>query len=765
MNAVIAQRENDKIMADMGKLKSENRNRCNIVPNPKDLIALLQQADSLLRENQPGKAIPLLRNVISIRADIPEAHYMLGMAFLILGRSKDGAVALQRAVKINPGFGLAWFQLGNAHHEQQDYMAAIDAWKQANRLHKNSEICLSIGKAHLQLNQLNEAEEVLREAISLNPNNGVAYDCLGLSLSKQEHHEEAIAAHEHAINLVRNTFEQARILTHLGVAWGNNGYPEKALEYHQQALALQPGYERAYNNLAAALILMRRYEAAEVAARKATELDPKAVEAWSNLGSALSELKRDEAALECFNRAFELNPDFEYLLGRRMLLHSKLCDWKEFSENLAHIQRKTERGEKATLPFALLSLLDDPSLHRKAAEAYAAQWHPAQHIFGLLPKTSRRGKIRLGYYSADFHTHPVTAQIIELLELHDRSRFELFGFSFGPDDQSALRKRVAAAFDTFIDARHKTDNDVTALSRELGIDVAIDLVGFTGHARTSVFAERAAPLQVNYLGYPGTMGVNYYDYIIADKTLIPKDSQVLYSEKVAYMPNTYMPNDRKREISSKQFTRNELGLPSSGFVFCSFNRSYKITPQIFDMWMRVLGRVAGSVLWLSSAGSAVDSNLRQEAKNRGIDPGRLIFAERMPSLAEHFARHHVADLFLDTFPYNAHSTASDALWAGLPVLTRMGESFASRVAASLLNAIELPELITTTDTDYEALAISLAENQNKLAQIRQKLERNRLTTSLFDTPRFTKHIESAYSVMYERYLNNLPPEHIFVEQH
>jgi predicted O-linked N-acetylglucosamine transferase (SPINDLY family) len=326
-----------------------------------------------------------------------------------------------------------------------------------------------------------------------------------------------------------------------------------------------------------------------------------------------------------------------------------------------------------------------------------------------------------------------------------------------------MRVRLKGAFDKFIDVRNMSDRDVAVLARGLEIDIGVDLNGFTGDARTSIFAMRAAPVQVSYLGYPGTTGADYIDYLIADPMLIPAAHRAHYTEKVVYLPNTYQPNDRKRQISDKGFTRSELFLPQEGFIFCCFNNNYKTTPDVFDSWMRILGRVDGSVLWLLEDNEIAVRNLKKEASARGIDPNRLVFAPRM-TLPDHLARHRVADLFLDTLPYNAHTTASDALWAGLPVLTQIGETFAGRVAASLLNAAGLPELITTTRDAYEALAIELASNPAKLASIRQKLSDNRLTTPLFDTTLFTKHIEAAYTAMYERHQAGLPPDHIHVPQ-
>ncbi len=348
----------------------------------------------------------------------------------------------------------------------------------------------------------------------------------------------------------------------------------------------------------------------------------------------------------------------------------------------------------------------------------------------------------------------------ELFELHDKSQFELVGFSFGPETNDEVRARLEKSFDHFIEVGNKPEIDIAQLSRSLNIDIAVDLKGFTQDSRTGIFSYRAAPVQVNYLGYPGTMGAEYIDYIVADKILIPLNAQSRYTEKVVYLPNSYQVNDRKRVISDKKFTRQELGLPEHRFVFCCFNNNYKILPETFASWMRILKYVDGSVLWLFQDNSWAVENLKKEAKKQGITPNRLVFAERLP-LPEHLARHRQADLFLDTFPYNAHTTASDALWAGLPVLTLMGESFASRVAASLLNAIGSPELITSSQEEYEALAIELALNPTKLADIKLSLANSRLIAPLFDTPLFTKNLEAAYIKMVERYRADLEPEHIF----
>ncbi len=353
-----------------------------------------------------------------------------------------------------------------------------------------------------------------------------------------------------------------------------------------------------------------------------------------------------------------------------------------------------------------------------------------------------------------------------IFECHDKSRFDVTGLSCGPDDQSETRQRLTAAFESFIDIATQSDDQIASLVRELEIDIFVNLAGFTSGSRTGVFAKRPAPLQVNYLGYAGTMGAQFIDYIFADKIMIPESRHMCYSEKAVLLPNSYFPtsyqiNDARRSIPDRTFTRSELGLPPTGLVFCCFNNSYKIAPGFFDSWKRILNQVEGSVLWILKFNAKMASNLRTEAVTRGIAAERLIFAKRM-SMPDHLARHRLADLFLDTLPCNAHTTASDALWAGLPVLTCLGETFAGRVAGSLLNAIQLPELITTTLEDYERLAIDLASHPEKLASIKSKLAERRLTAPLFDTKLFTRHIEAAYAAMHKRQQAGLPPDHIIV---
>jgi protein O-GlcNAc transferase len=370
--------------------------------------------------------------------------------------------------------------------------------------------------------------------------------------------------------------------------------------------------------------------------------------------------------------------------------------------------------------------------------------------------------VRIAYLSADFHRHATAYLMAELFERHDRSRFEIIGVSFGVDDKSEMRKRLVAAFDQFYDVRRKSDEEVAKLLHDRQVDIAIDLKGYTTDSRPGFLAYRPTPIQASYLGFPGTMGAEFIDYIIADETVVPFEHQPFYAEKIVHLPDCYQVNDTKRKIAERMPTRQEVELPEEGCVFCCFNNNWKITPEVFGVWMRLLHAVEGSVLWLLGDNESAERNLRKEAQARGIDPARLVFAGRLP-LEDHLARHRLADLFLDTLPYNAHTTASDALWVGLPVVTRLGESFAGRVAASLLNAIGLPELVTHSIEDYEALALRLAKDPSLLEGYRNRLATNRLTHPLFDTDRFRRHIEAAYLQMWEIWQRGEQPRSFAVE--
>ena len=691
--------------------------------------SLLQDAINNIEKNNFVEAKILLSKILNIE---PENFDALNIIGVINGNENNHLEALnffKKAQKIRPDDSLINFNLAKSFSETGDDLEAIKYYQISIKLDKNHlGSLLNLGKSLEQLKKYDEALIYYDQAIKLKPDFFEANYNKGNTLS----------------TLKRN---------------------DEALIYYDQAIKLKPDFFEAYNNRGTTFKSLKRYDDALFNYDQAIKLKPDFFKAYYNKGNIFIDLKRYDEALLNYEKALKLKPDYEYLFG--MCLNTKIlmCDWQNYKDDVENLLLQISKNKKSCHCLQLLGLNDTLSIQYKSSEIWINDKHPFNFSLGPILKSKQRDKIKIGYYSPDFREHPVTNLIIELLELHNKNQFELFGFYFGPPDSSQMNKRVLAAFNNnkFFDVGLKTGKDIALMSREIEIDIAVDLAGFTKYARTDIFAYRAAPIQVNYLGYSGTMAADYMDYIIADQIIIPPESQKYYHEKVVYLPNSYQPNDRKREISKKIFTKEELDLPKEGFVFCCFNSNFKITPPTFDGWMRILKSVNGSVLWLFQENQIAASNLRKEAEFRGVNPNRLIFAKRTNLLSEHLARYREADLFLDTLPYNAHTTTSDALWAGLPVLTCMGKSFASRVAASLLNAIELPELITTTQEQYEALAIELATTPEKLRSIKQKLERNKLTTALFDTLRFTKYIEAAYKQMYERYQADLPPNNIYIQ--
>jgi protein O-GlcNAc transferase len=609
------------------------------------------------------------------------------------------------------------------------------------------------GLVHYQLGKPAMAVQWIGQALAVNPASPEAHSNLGLALLDLKRPEEALASHSRSLKLRPDVPDS---LNNRGNALQALNRPAEALADYDRALQLRPDFVLAHSNRGNALRALGRLEEAVAAFDRALQLAPDFDAALNNRGRALRDLKRFDEAAKSFARLLTVAPQQPYAAG--MLLDTRLnfCDWADYEAASGAIVAAVERGERADAPFSFLSHALSPMAQLRCAETFVAFECPPspQPLVGAA--SARHERVRLAYLSADFHAHATAYLMAELFERHDRARFELVGLSFGPDDGSAMRRRLKAGLDRFVDVRETGDRQVAELMRDQGVDIAVDLKGFTANNRAGIFAHRGAPLQVAYLGYPGTMGAPFIDYIIADRQIIPPRLEPAYAEKVVRLPDSYQVNDRTRPIAERTPSRSEAALPQSGFVFCSFNNNYKIRPAMFDVWMRLLHQVDGSVLWLLHDNAAAVDNLRRHAETRGVAAGRLVFAPRL-ELAAHLARHRLADLFLDTFPVNAHTTASDALWTGLPLVTLAGETFVSRVAASLLGAAGLPELVTHSLADYEALALKLATTPQVLGAIREKLLAGHASSPLFDTDRFRRHIESAYLTMYERHLSGAPP--------
>jgi predicted O-linked N-acetylglucosamine transferase (SPINDLY family) len=522
------------------------------------------------------------------------------------------------------------------------------------------------------------------------------------------------------------------------------------------ALALDPGNGRAHNELGQALVHAGEHAEALQCYERAIALDPADASAHNNLAQALQRLGRPEEAGRALERVLEIDGGFKLALGALVSARAEVCDFRDDKKLHDRLTRAVSAGKPASTPFTFLMHSQDPSLQLRCARQFAAEQLPPSVRRAWSGARPTHGRIRVAYLSADFHEHPTATLAAGLFEAHDRHRFEITAVSFGPDDSSAMRQRLKCAFDRFLDVRSSSDAQVAQQLRSREIDIAVDLKGYTGDSRPGILARRAAPLQVSYLGYPGTTGLEEIDYLLADEIVVPPSQQAHYSEQIVYLPQCYQVNDSRRAIAEQAPRREEVGLPESGFVFCCFNSPTKIRPAVFDIWCRLLKQVPGSVLWLLQADPVATRNLKHEASERGVDAQRLVFAPRI-SQPEHLARHRLADLFLDTLPCNAQTSCSDALWSGLPVLTCLGNTFAGRVAGSALRAAGLPELIAQDLKQYAARALELARKPARLAELRSRLASNRDQCPLFDTARQVRNLESAYTLMWERYRGGLPP--------
>jgi protein O-GlcNAc transferase len=678
---------------------------------------------------------------IALKPDFAEAYDDHGIILQALGRCEEAVASHDKAIALQPGFAEAHTNRGSALRDLKRFDEALVSYDTAIALRPDfAEAHVNRGNALRDLKRLDEALASHEKAIALRPGFAEAYINHGSALRDLKRLDDALASYDTAIVLKPN---YAEAYSNRGKVLRDMRRLDEALASTTKAIALNPNYADAYNNRGNTLRDLGRLDEALASYDKAIALQPDYAEAYSNRGGVLVDLKRLEDATASFASALAIEPDMATgHQGIGLVAHST-CDWPLIAKQ--HGALIDNRVEFFT-PFGLLVHCDDPAAHLRCATYHVRERVPMEPR-PLISRTARRhDKIRIAYVSADFRNHAVAHLIAGLIEAHDRSYFEVIGISLGIDDKSAVHRRLAEAFDQFHTVRGESHLAAATRMHRLEIDIAVDLAGHTLDSRPEILAHRPAPIQVNYLGYPGTMGVPFIDYVIADPVVLPFDQQPFYTEKIVHLPECYQVNDAKRTIAEHTPSRSEAGLPECGFVFCSFNNNFKINPPVFDVWMRILRSVDGSVLWLLRDNAVAERNLRNEAAARGVNPVRLVFADRVP-LEQHLARHRLADLFLDTLPYNAHTTASDALWAGLPVLTCKGRAFAGRVAASLLNAVGLPDLVTDDSQAYEALALRLASDATLLSGLRDRLARNRLSYPLFDTDRSRRHIEAAYAKM------------------
>ena len=684
---------------------------------------LLAAAQASLGET--AKALEGFRKTIELNPNYADGHSNLGAMLVRQGKLAEAAASFKRTLEIKPDYAEAHNNLGNILKGQ--------------------------GK-------LDEALESYKRALEIKPDYPVAYNNLGNALKDQGKLDEAVASCKRALE-IKPDFAEAYI--NLGNALKEQGKLDEAVASYKQALEIKPDYPVAYNNLGTVLTKQGKLDEAVASYKRALEIKPDYAEAHNNLGTVLTKQGKLDEAVASYKRALEIKPDYAVAEAQMRHQQQHMCDFTLYT-GLKEVAQRLDTSDEAIPPFIQLSWQDNAAAQLHRSQRFAKTNYPTASPAPIAkPPTVRPERLRVGYFSADFHNFPGMYLMARMLEIHNRNAFEIFAYSYGPQKNDEMRRRIRDGVDHFVDIAGQTDQSIQSQAKSDKIDIAIHRNGYTTSSRTEIFVNRLAPIQISYLGYPGSLGAEFIDYIVADPIVVPAEQRQFYSERIIYLPDTYQPTDNTRQIASINTKRAEFGLPEKGVVFCCFNNSFKISPHEFDIWMRLLSKVGGSVLWLLEGNEWAAKNLRLEAENRGINPDRLVFAKRLPQV-EHLARHKHIDLFLDTFNYNAHTTASDALWAGLPVVTKAGEQFSARVAASVLDAVGLPELITASEDEYEQLAFELATKPRKLKTLKRKLAKNIASQPLFDTERYTRNFEAGLQKAYNLYFEGKRPEDIWV---
>ncbi|MDB5638633.1 MAG: hypothetical protein JWP51_3541 [Bradyrhizobium sp.] len=727
--------------------------------NPNYAPAHFALGNALRQQGSFEEAMASYRSAIKARRDYPEAHNNIGVLLQMQGRLDQAASAYREAVALRPAYAEAQFNLGVVLHEMRELDAAEAAYRRAVSLNPGIAVVHNnLGTVLKDQGRLDDALAAFEAATRLQPDYAEAFYNRATVLQRQAKLEDALAAYGQAVGL-RKDYTDA--INNAGIVLLELGRTADAIDLYGQLLQRMPDHADACNNMGTALLAAGRPDEARTAFEQALAHKPDFPEAFYNLGNAWRELGDLSRAIEAYRDALRLRPDYTEAFGQLIYHRAQACRWDDIEADQEKLVEMVRQGSRVP-PFYLFSTPASASDQLICARHWVGPIRPPQEtVFAHKPGVGGK-RIRLGYLSGDFHQHATAQLMVELFERHDRDRFEVLAYSYGPDDNSPMRARLAAAFDRFIDVGALSHREAAQSIHADGVDILVDLKGYTHHARPAISAYRPAPVQVSYLGFPATMGADFIDYMMVDAFVVPASQQPFFSERLVQLPGCYQVNDRRRELASARTSRGNCGLPAEGLVFCSFNNSYKISPAFFDIWMRLLRSVPGSVLWLLETNELVKGNLRSEAEKRGVASGRLVFAPLVPA-AEHLERHGHADLFLDTLPCNAHTTASDALWAGLPVLTCCGDTFAGRVAGSLLTATDMPELITGSLEDYERTALALAHDPQRLIALRQKLQDNRDAGALFNLPKSTAHIEAAYARMWQTWLSGQKPAAFSIE--
>ncbi len=714
----------------------------------------------LERKGKLDEAVASYKRALELKPDYQLVYESLADVLHEQGKLDEAVDIYKRALKFKPDYPEILINLGIAQKDLGKLDEAVASFKRALELKRDyPQAHNNLGIALRDLGKLDEAVASFKRALELKPDYPQAHNNLGIVLKDQGKLDEAVAIFKRALELKPDCTETNN---ELGIVLQTQGKLDEAVASYKRAIAIRPDYAEANNNLGSAFLIQGKLEEAVRSCKRAIAIRPDYADANYNLGNALQIQGKLEEAVASYKRAIAIRPD--YADAEIQMLHQRqqICDFAVYLKMQDTMQRlNTDAG--AVSPFIQLSWEDNAAYQLKRSQKHASAEYLAKAELSIPRPAQFPKRLKVGYFSADFHDHATLHLLAGVFRHHDRSQFEIHAFSYGRDETGEWRRGALKNVEYFHDVVNYSDDQIVQLSRSCNIDIAIDLKGYTAHTRSGLFQYRLAPIQINYLGYPGSMGADFMDYMIADPLVIPEAQRHFYSERIIYLPDCYQPTDNMREIAQIVTKREDFGLPKKGFVFCCFNNNYKISTREFDIWMRLLAKVEGSALWLFESNKWARENLQKEAQKRGVEKHRLIFAERL-SQSEHLARQIHADLFMDTFNYNAHTTASDALWAGLPVLTKAGEQFAARVASSILHAIGMPELVTTTEADYEQLALELATIPKNYTAIRDKLIENIRSTPLFDTELYTRNLEKGLQMVYNNYYKNEIPKDTWVSK-
>ena len=767
----------DKIMTDKENLTNPNE--------------ILESALQYIKNNQLDLALNILNEG---QAKFPREFTFINLLAQIALRNKNiqaGISLLKKSLIINPKQPLVAFDLGIALSINNQLDEAILFFDKSIELDpKNLKVLMRKALTLNQLHKFNESIDCYKKIIELNPNIIEAYTNQAESLNSIGKTEQSLYLYQKAVEIEPTN---ARLFIKYGNLFDKLGRVDEALNAYRKSLKLKSDNAGALINIGYLLIKLRKFDEAIIYLKNSIEIRPD-YEVYHNIGAAYFaldnsldgiiyydkaiKLKPDYAeahllkahalqrlglidqAILSYNHALENNKDFKYVFSELLYAQQSICDWSNFKNNINWLGLRLKENKKIAVPLALYYFFDEPAIHKISAEIYANDLYPANDSLGPISQNPKNKKIRIGYFSGDFREHPVGHLVAELFEMHDVSKFELFAFSISNRIESKARSRIEKSVDEFIDVASYSDKDVALLAREKKIDIAIDLGGYTKNGRPSIFAMRVAPIQINFLGYPGTMGTNYIDYIISDKFIISKELQKNYSEKIIYLPRCSQPIDQSVTPGKKIFTRESEGLPKKGFIFCCFNSCFKITPNIFQIWVNLLSAIDNSILWFPGFSALAIKNLRKECVKLGIDDSRLIFSSLEEHKSDYLTKIKLADIFLDSYPFGGHSTVSDFLKAGVPIVTLRGRSIPNQVASSFLSNLNLPELITASEKEYENLAMKLASDPKYLKEIKKKLTLNVSSSFIYDINKYTLSLESGYIQIYDRYHNKLNPDNI-----